>query len=237
MCELWTLSVLYKVVGTRSPARRGGGGFARGVGIVGEIVLTLGLVVVLFAVYQLWWTNVTAQRETAAARAQALSLISINPGAQPTGGTAFALMYIPRLRDRVWQTPVIQGVQPAELARGIGHYPQTAMPGAVGNFAVAGHRATNGEPFADFDRLQRGDVVIVQTAQAWFTYRLEKDQIVSPAAVWTIEPQPLPTGTLANDKVVTLTTCHPRWASTSRWIYWGSLVSQSLPDDPPTEVR
>lgn len=205
----------------------------RFVGYAGEVLLTLGVVVALFVVYQLWWTNVVAGQQASAASAQVAQRWS-DPGstpaavAQPKVGTAFGLVYIPRLRSHVWGLPLLQGVSAAELARGIGHYPDTAMPGQVGNFATAGHRATNGEPLRNIDQLREGDAVVVETQADWYTYELDSYQIVSPQDVWVIDPVPGEPGAAAARALITLTSCHPRWASTQRYIWWGHLV-ESLP--------
>lgn len=218
---------------TRRPAA------ARGwavVGVIGELLITAGALLLLLVVYQLWWTNIEAARAADQAGAQLQDAWTRPPvgstgdgGAtpeyeEPEFGSAFALMYIPRLSDKVWGTPVVAGVGDAELARGIGHYPQTALPGEVGNFAVAAHRATNGEPFRDIDWLREGDEVYVETRNAWFVYTLERDQIVTPQDVWVIAPVPGEPGATPSEELITLTTCNPRWASYERWIWWGSLV-------------
>ena len=70
-------------------------------------------------------------------------------------GEAFALLRIPRLGED-YRVPIVEGVSLEDLAAGVGHYPDTALPGEVGNFSVAGHRATNGEPFAYLDQLRNG---------------------------------------------------------------------------------
>jgi sortase A len=213
------------------------------VGVLGEILITIGVVLLLLVAYQLWWTNVEAGRaadqvsaELERAWAQPLpedSGTAEEPEdgeeeqAVPSGpipGNAFARMYIPRLSDSVWGTPVVQGVSRADLAKGIGHYTTSAMPGEVGNFAVAGHRATNGEPLRDIDRIQEGDEVFVETRDTWYVYTLERDQIVRPTDTWVIAPVPWDPGAKPTERLITLTTCHPRWASTQRWIWWGSLT-------------
>jgi sortase A len=126
--------------------------------------------------------------------------------------------------------PVVSGVGEVQLAQGIGHYPSTALPGQVGNFAVAGHRATNGEPLRDIDRLQVGDEVIVETRDTWYVYTLERDEIVLPTDTWVIEPVPGQPGAEPTQELITLTTCNPRWASTERWIWWGSLT-ETIPKE------
>jgi LPXTG-site transpeptidase (sortase) family protein len=151
---------------------------------------------------------------------------------------AFALMYIPRLVDHVWATPILEGVNPQELDSGVGHYLGTALPGQQGNFAVAGHRATHGEPFAYFDHLQRGDRVYVRTMGSWYVYMLDKNLMVQPKDVWVIDPHP---GQLwrsvPSDRLVSLVTCDPRWGSARRWVWWGHLVATHPRDEPPLEVR
>lgn len=207
---------------------------------VGEVLITVGAVLMLFAVYQLAWTNVRAAGASEAAVAE----LQRDWGQQeapaqkkPPVGRAFAKMYIPRLRDKVWGLPVIQGVGLPQLARGVGHYPETALPGEIGNFATAAHRATNGEPFAFIDRIRKGDLVIVQTRDTWYTYRLERDKIVQPEDTWVIDPVP-GEKTEPTEALITLTTCHPRWGSTQRWIWWGSLVDTRVKSDgPPSALK
>jgi sortase A len=104
----------------------------------------------------------------------------------------------------------------------------TAFPGNAGNFAVAGHRATHGEPFARFDLLNEGDEVVVETVDGLFTYSLVTDSKVTPEDVWVVGPRPdidqlksLPPGS----KIITLTTCDPRWSSENRWVWFGVLDS------------
>lgn len=225
---------LPETVPAPTPQRRSRGWAV--VGVVGELMVTVGVLLLLFVVYQLWWTNVVADRAGDQIAQQLTEQWQAEPTpapdeedpvqTKPIPGNAFALMYIPRLRDSVWGVPVLEGTDMASLAQGLGHYEGTAMPGEVGNFAVAGHRATNGEPFKDFDRLQAGDEVIVETRTGWFEYRLDKDMIVAPTATWTVLPVPGHPEQEPTEKLVTLTTCNPRWASTQRWIWWGTLTDE-----------
>lgn len=211
----------------------------RVVGVLGEILITVGVLLLLYVGYQLWWTNVEAGRAADSAASQLKEAWQRPPQGQggegapeqeeyvePEFGEAFALMYIPRLANSVWGTPVVEGIQPVQLAKGLGHYPGTAMPGEVGNFAVAGHRATNGEPFRAIDLLKEGDEVYVETRDDWFVYTLEKDQIVTPQDVWVVDPVPGRAGVTPTERLITLTTCHPRWGSVTRWIWWGTLTDK-----------
>jgi sortase A len=212
--------------------------------VFGELLITLGVLLLLFVAYQLLWTNVTAQRAADQVASQLQESWSRpgptdesdesdesdpgddTPEARPEIGNAFALMYIPRLSDKVWGMPVLESVELSDLARGIGHYPTTQLPGEKGNFAVAAHRATNGEPFRDIDRLEVGDTVIVETQDSWYEYTLRRDQIVSPQDTWVIDPVPGDPGATPTDRLITLTTCNPRWGSTTRWIWWGDLTAR-----------
>lgn len=215
---------------------------------LGEILITVGLVLLLLVVYQLWWTNVEADRAADQVRDEIVATWArdAEPQPQPSGsgaptptptptgpirvpkpeaGEGFGLVYIPRLSDSVWGTPLIEGVTLPDLARGIGHYPDSAIPGQKGNFAIAGHRATNGEPLKDIDRLRVGDTVIIETQDAWYTYVLEKDQVVDPTALWVVDPVPGDPGAKPTERLITVTTCNPRWASYERWIWWGTRES------------
>ena len=223
------------------------------VGVVGELLITLGVLLLLLVAYQLLWTNVTAARaaDDAATALQdsweRLPASTDSPGEEeatkkdprPQLGDAFALMYIPRLRDKVWGMPVWESVELSDLARGIGHYPETQMPGRKGNFAVAAHRATNGEPFRDIDRLQVGDTVYVETRDTFYEYTLEEDRIVAPSGTWVLDPVPGEPGAQPTRRLITLTTCNPRWASTSRWIWWGELTGtwDKATEKAPAAIR
>src|SRR5262245_3051674 len=232
---------------TRRPARHRSAraAVARG---VGEILVTVGLVILLFCVYQLYYTNVESNR------AQAKIKNSLErdwkqpahvPDAKPApedfsglgNGAAFAIIHIPRL-GRDWEKPILEGVGLDELARGVGHYPDSAMPGKIGNFAVAGHRATHGEPFRNLNKLRQGNVVIVETEKNWYRYVIDSSQIVDPTYVEVVLPVPNRPGAKPTERLITLTTCNPRWASTERLIYWGHLDSvMSKAAGTPADLR
>jgi sortase A len=192
---------------------------------LGELLVTVGLVLLLFCVYQLVWTNVEAQRRQDAVvnrLADDWRKSQAAPQAKLKLGEGFALLRIPRLGKK-FDVPVVEGVRSQDLSRGVGHYPTTARPGEVGNFAVAGHRATNGEPFRDLDRVRRGDALVVETATTWFTYVVDRTRIVKPTDVWVIDPVPGRPKATPTQPLLTLTTCNPRWASTERLIVFSHL--------------
>jgi sortase A len=212
----------------------------------GEVLITLGVLLLLMCAYQLWWTNVESAAAISASRDDivkswhdpAPAPSSSGTGAPstaptPSYGTGFALLYIPRLRDKVWGLPIHQGVGKDVLAQGAGHYRTTAMPGEVGNFAIAAHRSTHDEPFANFPDLRAGDKVYVQTRTEWYVYTLTKDDPnLSPTDIWVVQPVPGRPGAKPTQKLMTMTTCTPRYGSTGRWAWWASLTATSPTTGP-----
>lgn len=199
---------------------------------LGELLVTAGVVVLLFVGYQLVWTNFQADRAAQAHTDQLREKWRASPQGDEydlplRDGEAFAIMHIPRLGDR-YQVPVIEGVTLEDLAQGVGHYPKTALPGELGNFSVAGHRATNGEPFALLDQLRKGDRVVVETATTWYIYKVYEERIVQPTQVDVVLPVPGKPGAEPDRALLTLTTCNPRWASYERLIFHAELDAEQL---------
>jgi sortase (surface protein transpeptidase) len=143
---------------------------------IGELCLTAGLVVLLFVVYEVYVTNIFAAQKQSTAT-QALNQQWDTVGADRTthfnvaDGQGIAKMFIPALGVD-YQFTVIEGTTPADLAIGPGHYPGTALPGQPGDFAVAGHRVGEGDPFNDIDLVQPCDAIIVETQSDWYVYRM-----------------------------------------------------------------
>ena len=211
----------------------------RAVGWAGELVITLGVLLLLFVAWQLWWTDVVTDRE--ANRVVAIleqEFARDGTGAPlPASGIpegigddgAFAIVRIPRF-GADYARPLIEGTGRPVLALGLGHYPGTAGPGQVGNFAVAGHRTTYGRPFHDVDRLRDGDRVVVETAQAVHVYEVTSRAVVRPTDVEVIAPVPDDPGAAPTQALITLTSCHPKYSATDRYVVHGRLV-ESLPRD------
>ena len=236
-----------EVLPPRAQHRRRPRTLARVTHAFGEILLTVGAVLLLFVAYTLWWTGVETGREQDSLRdelehewAQGSPQpgASITPGAteepglaRPEIGDGVAVLRIPRFGPSfAWV--VVEGIDLDNLARGPGHYPQTALPGEIGNFAVAGHRATHGEPFANFDQLETGDQVVVETADQWYTYQIvEIDYPVPISSGWALDPNPLDLGNPPTKSMMTMTTCHPRWASTFRFLVFSELVNTTAKVD------
>ena len=209
------------------------------VAVLGELLITAGVVVGLFGVYTLFWTGVETRHAQSALNDQLEALRSGDvqspePGTQqstetqqkprPPNGDAYARMRIPRLGDG-WSWVVVEGVDVDDLTRGPGRYPESADAGEIGNFAVAGHRATFGEPFAYLDRVQTGDEVVVERGDRVYRYRVTESFITVPSNTDVLLPVPGEPGVAPDDAMITLTTCHPRWGSTERLIVHGELAS------------
>ena len=206
---------------------------------LGYILISVAIYAVAVIGYRLIWTNYVAEQE---AKSKTISIRKEwnTPNAEATTkpSAGFAFLYIPRLRDSVWELPISQGIDSTQLETGTGHYPKSALPGESGNFAVAGHRSGNGEPFADFDRLQQGDRIVIETKDKWFVYVLDQDIEVKPDEVWVLDPNPAGlASTVGTDKLITLTTCTPRYGTTGRWIWWGHIVEELPKDQPPSDVK
>ena len=154
----------------------------------------------------------------------------------PKPGTLVARVYIPRLRDRVWGKKVVEDTTLTQLAQGFGHYQGTAMPGRVGNFAIAAHRRGPMSPLYDINRLRQGDRVIIHRGNKWFYYKLTTSMIVLPSAIWVISPQPRNVVKIGSTPrpIITLQTCTPAATSTHRWIWWGVLSKVVTSNTIPT---
>ncbi|MCI6207098.1 MAG: class E sortase [Corynebacterium glucuronolyticum] len=139
---------------------------------LGELLITFGVVCLLFAFYEAYWTNLEAQRNQAEA-AQELEQRWENPRNRlnPVLGEAMARLYIPAFGPD-YQFAIIEGTGEQELLAGPGHYEDSEMPGEPGNFAVAGHRVGKGAPFNDLGHLESCDAIIVETATTWEIYRI-----------------------------------------------------------------
>ncbi len=129
-------------------------------------------------------------------------------------GDAIARLELPSIGvDKI----VVAGVDKNDLKKGPGHYPETPLPGQLGNSAIAGHRTTFGQPFFDVDKLQNGDTIVVTTLSGRFVYRVTGQQIVSPSDYQVIATTDPTRATL------TLTSCHPKYTARERIIVYADL--------------
>ena len=137
---------------------------------------------------------------------------------------SFAFITIPAFGPH-WRFTLIQGTALAQLDLSPGHVPGTQWPGQVGNFAVAGHRVTAGNPFWSLPSLHAGDLVDIETWLNNYTYRVTAEQRVLPTDLGVLDPVPGHPGQRPARRLITLITCDPAWTGTHRIIVTGVLVS------------
>ncbi|MER6033379.1 MULTISPECIES: class E sortase [unclassified Streptomyces] len=200
---------------------------------IGEVFITTGVLMLLFVTYQLWWTNVRAHAQAGSETHQLQD--DWASGKRAPGvfepGQGFAILHIPKL-DVV--APIAEGVSNKKvLDKGmVGHYGEaplkTAMPDAkTGNFGLAAHRNTHGEPFRYINRLTPGDPVVVETQDEYFVYKVTSTLPVTPPSNTSVlNPVPKGSGFTGPGRYITLTTCTPEFTSKYRLIVWGKMVEE-----------
>ncbi|UNZ18378.1 class E sortase [Streptomyces sp. 891-h] len=231
---------------SRLEARRAARALRPGPGIIasraiGEVFITCGVLMLLFVAYQLWWTNVLADQQAGGATNRLQKQWDEHKpgdGVDPERkagafkpGEGFAIIHIPKIDITA---PIAQGVSKTKvLDRGmVGHYDEkplkTAMPwDKKGNFALAGHRNTHGEPFRYINRLEAGDEVVVETQSKFYTYKVTRQlPSTSPSDTGVIDPVPPKSGFTKPGRYITLTTCTPEFTSKYRLIVWGKMVDE-----------
>ena len=218
---------------------------------IGKALISTGVLILLFVVYQLWGTGLTHDRAQKRLRAQATRELAAamavqpaptTPGASTTSsppatvvaplieGDWTAFLVIPKIGlDEL----VVEGVEVEDLKEGPGHYPFTKMPGESGNAAIAGHRTTYGAPFNKLDDLVAGDPITVTTRAGTFRYNVMEKKIVTPDEVSVLDD--------TADNRLTLTTCHPMYSAAERLIVVAQLVgppvdAPAAPDDGTTST-
>ncbi|MEV6975812.1 class E sortase [Kitasatospora sp. NPDC093806] len=215
-----------------------------GARFLGEFCITLGLVMLLFVSYQLWWTNVQADAAADGARSQLEEQFDAGPGpgatpapGQPAPdpakpetfepGKGFAIIHLPKLGQKF---PIAEGTAKGPvLDKGlVGHYTGTGMPAdKAGNFALAAHRNTHGEPFRRINQLGKGDKIVVETATAYYTYEVTGGiPETPPSNVSVIKKVPDGSGYKEPGRYITLTTCTPEFSSKFRLIVFGKMIEE-----------
>jgi sortase A len=200
---------------------------------IGEVFITTGVLMLLFVSYQLWWTNVRAHAQAgkeASSLQQDWASGKRAPG-EFEPGQGFAILHIPKLDVAV---PIAEGVSNEKvLDKGmVGHYGEaplkTAMPSdKTGNFGLAAHRNTHGEPFRYINKLNPGDPVVVETQDEYYVYTVTSTlPVTSPSNTSVLDPIPKGSGFTAPGRYITLTTCTPEFTSKYRLIVWGRMVEE-----------
>lgn len=228
------------------------------IGVLGELLLTAGVLILLFLGWQLWWNDAIMAGQQSSA-ASDLSAKWLEEGRAQRGdapapadygepvvgagnhanGEAFAVMYVPRFGEgsqrRIAEGVGLDVLNSTEL--GVGHYPGTQLPGQVGNFAIASHRSAYGGGMHEIEQFQLGDAIYIQTQDGWYTYRFRDFEYVTPETVEVLAPVPHQPELQPTDRIITLTTCNPLYSTDERIIAYGVLESwQPNAAGPPAEI-
>jgi sortase A len=225
---------------------------------IGRVLITLGLLILLFVAYQLWGTGIYEARAqndlenqfeeelreqsrptptTTATTAPVVTTTTLAPleaPPVPVEGEAMARIRIPKIGvDKI----VVEGTTVEDLRRAPGHYVSTPLPGQVGNAGIAGHRTTYGAPFGELDQLATGDEIFVQTLTGNWRYVLTEDPFeVTPDRLDVLLPRTGPNALTGQEETITtltLTTCHPRYSAAKRLIVVGKLEDAKPPAPAP----
>ena len=217
----------------------GVGGTARARGrspltLIGIGLLVAGLACLGWVGFQYVGTNVVSERtfqsetEQLRSRWQEQEPVPKDKAqASEVPGNAVALLRIPEFGDD-FEVPILNGTDLSFLNKGVGHYTSTAGPGQIGNFAIAGHRVTHGQPFAKLLQLEQGDEVIVETRHAIYTYVMDdspRGRTVDDSETWVLDPVPGKRDARPTEAMITLTTCQDLFRSPDRSVGFGHLQS------------
>lgn len=233
---------------TRRERRRRTRSRATFTSVLGELLLTAGVLVLLFVAWQMWigdiiiaaqnnekgnalsqeWAQQPAPDPPEATTDEETGETWYEPPIldHPDEGEVFANMRIPRFGDD-YNVQIAGGTSRAVTLDkiGIGLYTQSKMPGEVGNFALAGHRTTWGKPFNQLDKLQLGDAIVVETEEGWYTYRFRTLEYVEPTEVEVLLDVPQMPDVETGERYITLTACSPLYSLAERIIAYGVFES------------
>ena len=227
---------------------RGTGPVATAVSFFGELLITAGLILGLFVVYSLWWTNVvadrTADKQGDKVRNNWSKDTDTGPGALDTkDGIGF--LHVPAMKNG--EVLVEKGTETSVLNDGVaGYYTdpvKAALPttGKNGNFTLAAHRDGHGAKFHNIDKLKKGDPIVFETKDKWYVYKVyDILPETSKYNVKTLAQIPKESGKKKAGHYITLTTCTPVYTSRYRYVVWGELVRVDKVDSartPPKELR
>ncbi|MEU7054583.1 class E sortase [Streptomyces sp. NPDC046197] len=218
------------------------------VSVFGELLITAGLILGLFVVYSLWWTNVIADRkadrQADKVRDEWAHSAPSGPGALDTrDGIGF--LHVPAMKNG--EVLVKKGTSTDVLNDGVaGYYTdpvKATLPttGRTGNFTLAAHRDGHGAKFHNIDKVRVGDAIVFETKDKWYVYKVYDilDE-TSKYNVKVLSPVPKDSGVTKPGHYITLTTCTPVYTSRYRYVVWGELVRVQKVDNrrtPPEELR
>lgn len=191
---------------------------------IGVILLLAGLAVMGYFAWQYIGTNIIAKQRQAEIKKS--TKIQWEKGVE---GDAIAMLRVKRFGSD-YEVPIVKGFDDGALARGVGWDSKNAKPGEIGNFAIAAHRVTHGEPFSKFPKLKKGDRIVVETRRDIFTYKLRNSgtSITVPFSTpWPLYRVPYPDGRgkEPTERLITMLTCSELFHTDNRSVVIGDLIS------------
>ncbi|MFJ9826871.1 class E sortase [Streptomyces sp. NPDC101160] len=214
------------------------------ISVFGELLITAGLVLGLFVVYSLWWTNVVADRAADKEGDQVRDhWAASGPGALDTkDGIGF--LHVPAMG--AGEVLVKKGTGTDVLNGGVAGYYTDPVKAALpqdkqGNFTLAAHRDGHGAKFHNIHKLRTGDPIVFESKDTWYVYKVYK--ILPETTKYNVDvlkAVPEESGKHKPGRYITLTTCTPMYTSDYRYIVWGELVRTQKVDaarTPPAELR
>lgn len=214
---------------------------AAAISVFGELLITAGLVLGLFVVYSLWWTNVLADREATKQGNQVRDGWTEGrggPGALDVkDGIGF--LHVPAMKNG--EVLVKKGTEPKSLNDGLAGYYTDPVKSALpqdkrGNFSLAAHRDGHGAKFHNIHKLKIGDAIVFETKDTWYVYKVFKDlPKTSKYNVDVLRPVPKESGKKKPGRYLTLTTCTPVYTSDYRYIVWAELERTEKVDEDRTK--
>ncbi|MGW1835586.1 class E sortase [Streptomyces sp. NPDC002067] len=217
------------------------------ISVIGELLITAGLILGLFVGYSLWWTNVLADRaadkQGDEVRRHWAAPSPKGPGKLDTrDGIGF--LHVPAMKNG--EVLVKKGTGSEILNEGVAGYYTKPVASALpqekkGNFTLAAHRDGHGAKFHNIDKLREGDPIVFETKDTWYVYKVYAvlDQ-TSKYNVDVLDQVPEESGKHKAGRYITLTTCTPVYTSNYRYIVWGELERTEKVDadrTPPKELR
>lgn len=230
---------------------------------VGDLLVTLGALVLLFVLWQVWWSDVQANAQSDIELTEIRQLFDdpapdaaapVEPTGPATGeqqpapeapvepdpttyrhGQSIAVIHLPTLGE---ERVIKEGTDGDVLDQGVlGHYPGTGGPGAIGNFALAGHRTTYGRPLWAIDQLEVDDPIVVETRWGYYVYRFVGHEIVVPSQWQVLAPVPGDPEAEPQLASLVMTACHPKFSASQRWVAFATL-ERAVPrsQGPPPEI-
>ncbi|MER6688756.1 class E sortase [Streptomyces minutiscleroticus] len=227
--------------------RRAMGPVATAVAVFGELLITAGLVLGLFVVYSLWWTNVIADREADRQGDRVRDNWAQDDGRDPVGldtKDGIGFLHVPAMGNG--EVLVKKGTSTKILNGGVAGYYTDPVKSALpedekGNFSLAAHRDGHGAKFHGIDKLRKGDPIVFETKDEWYVYKVyDILPETSKYNVDVLDAVPKESGRRKAGRYITLTTCTPVFTSRYRYVVWGELERVEKVDaerTPPKELR